>query len=81
MPLYAGARDTLEKGFVDGALVRRHDAPRVHFEYAEACFAEASRAEQVWLKRVESAPRRASLGWLYQRAWSGFNREARMPAR
>jgi len=81
LPLYAGEREALEQRFVDEALARRRESPRVHAEFAEACFAEAARAEQAWLERVEARPRRAPAGWLYERAWSGFNREARMPVR
>jgi dipeptidase len=81
MPLYAGARDTLEQRFVEQALARRQAAPRARAEFAAACFAEASRAEQAWRERVEAEPRRTPAGWLYERAWSGFNREAQMPVR
>ncbi|HLC34127.1 MAG TPA: C69 family dipeptidase [Anaerolineales bacterium] len=81
LPLYAGEREALEQRFVDEALARRRESSRVHAEFVQACFADAARAEQAWLERVEALPRRAHAGWLYERAWTGFNREAHMPVR
>jgi dipeptidase len=65
LPLYAGEREALEQRFVDGALARRREPSRVHAEFVQACFADAARAEQAWLERVEAIPRRAHVGWLY----------------
>jgi dipeptidase len=76
---YHADRDALESRFVEGGLkLARAGAPE-RSAYSAECFATAAAMESEWLKRVERVPVRGHTAWLYEWAWSNFNRQAKMP--
>ncbi len=81
LALFGDERELLEQRFVEEALGRRREGPRVRSQFAAECFAAAAAAESEWLGRVQAAPMRRRNGWLYENTWAGFNRQAKMPAR
>jgi dipeptidase len=77
---YAPDRDTLESEFVREALSMGRASMKQRAKFAADCFRQASHAEGSWLERVREIPARKSIGGvLNDRAWEGFNREAKMP--
>ncbi|MCA9987291.1 MAG: C69 family dipeptidase, partial [Anaerolineales bacterium] len=77
--LYRPERDELEAAFVAEALAAAKTPPANRAELSADAFATAAAAEARWLDRVAAQPIQQSPGRLYQRAWRGFNREARFP--
>lgn len=75
---YAADRDELERKFTRGALDLSSAPAKERAEFSAQCFREAAQAEEEWLKRVEKIPPRRKV--LYDNAWAGLNRKARMPA-
>ncbi len=76
---YCAERDELERGFVSRALELAAAPVEERRAFSEACFSAARQAEENWLERVRETPAQNSPGWLYRKAWDGFNRQARMP--
>jgi len=69
-----------EQRFVAGALSLRLHAEQEREAFARQCFAEADQLEAAWLGQIRKQPVQKKNPLLYDFAWQGFNREAKMPA-
>jgi len=72
--LYQDERDGLENGLVDRALGSADCSPHERLQISAESFAEAEKAEAVWLERVGKSTPQKKNGFLYGTAWTGFNR-------
>jgi dipeptidase len=72
--LFQDERDELEGRLVERAL-RAADCPaHERMQMTIESFAEAEKAEEIWLERVGKSTPQKKNGFLYETAWSGFNR-------
>ncbi len=77
-PLIAGEREELQRRFLESAGQLACAPVKERRAFSEQCFREADEAEARWLKRVRaegSPPRQTLYG---ARAWSGFNKKAKI---
>lgn len=77
LPLYQDERMTMERGFVQGALARRNQAPADRAEYAARCFAESDAAEAGWRARLAGAGLPDRRPFYHAAAWRAVERAAR----
>ncbi len=77
--LYQTERDELESGFIASTFQRRESAASERNALTSKCFADAEFAEAQWIERISKAEVRNPPGALYQAAWKGFNRQAKIP--
>ena len=78
--LYQEERDELEQRFMAGALDYASGSAAERTAFSTKCLAEADAAEVRWLEQVSDARVQARQNQLHAVAWSGFNRQAHMPA-
>jgi len=76
---YREERDALEGRFASEALEAAGRTASERRSLSERCFAEAEEAEERWLERAAGVRSGRRLPLLYELAWKGFNRAARMP--
>lgn len=76
--VYRDERDALEGRFIADALAWRGKSLEERRALSARCFAEANEAEARWLERARASVQESYPGFLYGRAWRGFDREAKM---
>jgi len=76
--LYQAERDTLEEGFLAGALEFAHCSVPERVAFSSRCFADADAAEVRWVERLSNADLQKHQIWLYATAWTNFNRQAQV---
>jgi dipeptidase len=76
--LYQAERDTLEEGFLAGALEFAPCTPPERIAFSSRCFADADAAEARWLERLSNTELQKRQKWLHATAWARFNRQARV---
>ena len=76
---YREERDTIEGRFIAEALECAGREVSERGGLSARCFTDADRAEERWLERVAEVPSGHRRPLLYELAWKGFNRAARMP--
>lgn len=79
MATYAGERDALEKGFVEGALDIASAPAKERAQFSADCFAKALSVEPNWYDHVRQVPAQPKGAWFYKYAWNKFNKQANMP--
>ena len=77
--VYADERDELERRWVGQALDMAGKPFIERASFVAQTFVTAQEKEARWVEAVTAAPPRGRNGWLYQRAWQAFNREAHLP--
>ncbi len=75
---YQTERAELESDFVQKSLAAAHQPISDRLAVSEDAFSASNEAEMRWLEQVREDGSRNSNGLLYQLAWNGFNRAARL---
>ena len=75
---YAGSRDALEQGFVEGALNLADAAPEQRAKWVEYCYQAARSAEEQWLEVLQKAGSPRKQKFFHRLAWNKWNRDAGM---
>lgn len=72
-------QETMESAFVAQALELRTKSPAEREALMKQCFTKAEEIEQDWLNKIRGLPIVSGNNFLYEFAWKGFNRQAKMP--
>lgn len=76
-PLLASEQAALECEFARAVEAARTAEAAERLDLTCGCFARAEAAEQRWLAQMRSMPVQHPQGWLYRRAWQGFDKQSR----
>ena len=76
LALYRDERDALEQPFIADAFALRGRALEERRAFSARCFADADAAEANWLECVAVRAPKSYPGFIYRRAWQGFDHEA-----
>lgn len=76
LPLMAGERDELERGFLASAEAARREPAAARAAFSAYSFAAADAAAQRWIERVRASAVQKRQPWHHRGAWRKFDRQA-----
>jgi hypothetical protein len=79
---YLADRDVVEKGFVEGGLELALAPAKKRAKFSADCFAQGFEVEANWyarVKQIPANPQNTLSYWIYNHAWSNYNKQANMP--
>jgi secernin len=79
LALYRPERDTLEAEFISRASEIHNKPAPERQAFSKECFARAAQATDRWTTQVQNTPVHRRTSTLFNLAWAGFNKHARVP--